>query len=321
MTLNIEQKIAQLTKNEYQSLKQVKDSLYQLNDLFRNTINDRNRKDNRGIFAVAYLATTENIIDKITYKQGATSKIFTDPNWVEEYLITFANLYRTALYASTQNLDMPKSWRFAFDKASHDKGIISLQHLMLGINAHVVHDLPVTLYQVGVGNTTEQREKRLQDHTTINQTVKETVNPIQDAITRYHRSQGFSLLEKVLGPFDEWITQRFFVDQRKRAWHNALYLTRLANSQPFEDKLTYWATRTTERINNFDDMKRQIDSVGLEFANALVIWGRLPLPKITGFEDNTFKEFEVPLDKSELALLKEELEQSEEQFQDWTEII
>ncbi|MCB0163826.1 MAG: hypothetical protein KDI79_06355 [Anaerolineae bacterium] len=323
MGLNIDQSIADLTKNEYLSLDQVEENLIQLDYLFRNTLNEQGRKDNRGIFVVAYLATTNSIVSELKKQQESGQGKFVDPQWVEAYLITFANLYRAALHAHTQNREMPQTWGFAFDKARNDRGIISLQHLMLSINAHVVHDLPVAVYQVGIGRTDAEREKRRQDHIIINETIRDTVNPIQDAVTHYHRSQGFSLLDKVLGPFDEWITRRFFEDQRTRAWQNAVYLTRLANNEPFEDAQTAWTIRTKASITNFDDLKRQIDQIGLEFANAMVVWGKLPLPRIPGFESLTpFDPIEPILDDEELNLLKEELARSEAQTAaDWTEII
>ena len=146
--------IIQLTENEFLNIDDVAQRLTQLEELFRQT------KDNRGIFIVAYKDMTIRLREKIRLQKDGTEKVFNNINWIEEYLLAFANLYRKALYGSIQTLSIPEAWRIAFEKAYDDRGVISLQHLMLGINAHIAHDLPFALYQTGVGVGAERKHKK-----------------------------------------------------------------------------------------------------------------------------------------------------------------
>lgn len=320
MNGGINNDIIQLTKDEFLNIDDVAQRLTQLDELFRQT------KDNRGIFIVAYKDMTIRLREKIRLQKDSTEKVFNNTHWLEQYLLAFANLYRKALYGSVKALNIPEAWRIAFEKADDDRGVISLQHLMLGINAHIAHDLPLALYQTGVGTREEQKHKKM-DHDKVNDVLREATNSIQNKVTRYHLSQGFSILEKILGPFDEWITQFYFEKQREQAWYNALHLTYLSKDEPVDSYLRdwfAWALQSTQSFTSFETLLRQIDLKALDLAQVITTW---KLPKVPGFrEDVTFDEFERVLTDQDLEQLEAEIEGKKkvaetETAWDWTKII
>jgi len=114
--------------------------------------------DRRAIFATCYLAMTR------TMAQNLTEGLFLDTEWVERYLVTFANLYRQALQQrETNNSLLPACWKYAFDTAQAGTALV-IQDLVLGINAHVNHDLALALQSVGI----DPKPRCHEDHDRVN---------------------------------------------------------------------------------------------------------------------------------------------------------
>src|SRR5215218_6631417 len=90
------------------------------------------RRDRRGVFATAYLQITRAVGREILAGR------FHDSEWTTRYLISFGNHYRLAFLAcdSGDLTAVPKAWRIAFDAAREGTGLV-IQHLILGINAHI----------------------------------------------------------------------------------------------------------------------------------------------------------------------------------------
>ena len=118
-------------------------------------------------------------------------RAFEDNAWVERYMVTFANLYREAL-ASYEARDLervPKAWRLCFDAAVAGTGLV-LQDMLLGVNAHVNHDLPLALSAISIE---PDRAQRYRDHSSVNAvlgTVAERATERLAATTlRAHRAR------------------------------------------------------------------------------------------------------------------------------------
>lgn len=65
---------------------------------------------------------------------------FEDNERMETFDVSFANLYITAYRAYQAGLPCPKVWELSFDY-SQNGGITILQHIILGMNAHINLDL------------------------------------------------------------------------------------------------------------------------------------------------------------------------------------
>jgi hypothetical protein len=225
-----------LLDREYQTISDAAQSLTALENLFRQT------KDKRGIFVVAYKEMTDTLQKLIDSQEKGSDKIFNDLEWVKGYLVTFANLYREALYGALHHLTVPRAWKISFEKIE-DEGILTIQHLMLGINAHIMRDLPFTLNQIGLGND-EQQKFRKEDHDNVNQVLETATDTIQKKVSNYHRAKGLALLDSFLTSFDEWVTNSFFQRQREMAWLDALSLAESGELRgKIEDKAEEYALR------------------------------------------------------------------------------
>ncbi len=93
-----------------------------------------------GYFAAMYSRVTSSIATAIA--QGR----FEDGDRMERFASTFAGYYTRGHGPSPTR---PACWQASFDVAGRDDLII-LQHLLIGINAHVNHDLPQATVEVAL---------------------------------------------------------------------------------------------------------------------------------------------------------------------------
>lgn len=91
--------------------------------------------DASGFFPATY--------SRVTTRIGAaiTDGTFTDGPALDEFATRFAAFY---VHAAQDAANRPRSWRAAWDVAD-DPGLLIVQHLLLGINAHVNHDLALAV--------------------------------------------------------------------------------------------------------------------------------------------------------------------------------
>ncbi len=171
--------------------------------------------DLRGVFATAYLSITHAISDQI-------STAFHDPEWVESYLIRFGNLYREALqnYESGSTIPVPKSWFIAFESAKRGEGFI-IQHLILGINAHINHDLAISLFDVGID---PGRSDKYHDHTRVNNILQSATKHLKrEVFTKY--APILERLDHSTGQISDDVTNFSIPKAREHAWTFAMALT------------------------------------------------------------------------------------------------
>ena len=87
-----------------------------------------------GYFAGLYRRMT------VAVRAGIGSGRFKDPELMERLDVIFAGRYVSALRAHVAGEGTPRSWRLAFEAASSSRPTI-IQHLLLGVNAHINYDL------------------------------------------------------------------------------------------------------------------------------------------------------------------------------------
>jgi len=197
--------------------------LARMNDLLDNW---EAAKDRRLIFLSCYRMMTQNIIAAIETSD------FEDPAWVNTLMDNFAGLYFRALekYQGKQ-ADSPSVWRIAFQAADNPR-IPALQNLVLGVNAHINYDLVFALSDLLATEwhqlSPEQRQMRYRDHCHVNDVIYHTIGAVQDqVINRFEPELG--VVEKLLGPIDEWMTELLLSDWREEVWKHATRLVDLAD--------------------------------------------------------------------------------------------
>jgi hypothetical protein len=119
--------------------------------------------DHRGLFALAYLLTTQEY-QRASLEPG----FFRDPAFLNHEDVVFAKLYLDA-YDNWQAGRMPKvppAWRLAF-AASTKKKVNTSGDVLLGISAHINRDLPIVLATIGLTDPVTGQSRK-PDHDKVN---------------------------------------------------------------------------------------------------------------------------------------------------------
>lgn len=104
----------------------------------------RSQDSRLGYFPALYRRVT------VAVKEGIAQGAFEDGARMERLDVIFANRYLDAANQWTQGQSPTRSWRVAFEAAESWPPIV-LQHLLLGINAHINLDLAIAAAQTAPG--------------------------------------------------------------------------------------------------------------------------------------------------------------------------
>ena len=180
-----------------------------------------------GYFAALYHKVTCKV------KAGIENDFFDDNPRMEKLDVIFANRYLQA-YTEFKNGAKPTtSWQIAFDKAD-SYWLIVLQHLLLGMNAHINLDLGIAAAEVMKGKNIENLHD---DFNKINEILSELVHDVQLELSLIWR-----FLAKIIKKTEKFsliLTDFSMKLARDGAWK---YATLLANSPE-----TDWSQLIQER--------------------------------------------------------------------------
>ena len=140
-----------------------------------NTIIAETKKEGStlGYFAVLYCKVTQKV------KEGIANGDFEDGPRMERLDVVFANRYIKAYYEYKNNQKPSQCWEIAFKK-SDDFWLIMMQHLLLGMNAHINYDLGIAAAEVCPGNAIHGLKK---DFNTINTILSSLVGNVEKALS------------------------------------------------------------------------------------------------------------------------------------------
>lgn len=169
----------------------------------------RREKSRLGYFAALY----RNVTSKV--KEGILAGSFEDGARMERFDVAFANRYLDALERYQRGEVPSKCWLTSF-RAAQDWRPTILQHLLLGINAHINLDLGIAAAQTSPG--THLAELR-RDFDSINDVLWAMLDDVQDKITQV--SPLMSLLDSAGGRGDEEIMNFSIRRAREAAWRVA----------------------------------------------------------------------------------------------------
>lgn len=177
--------------------------------------------DQRVIFLSCYSMMTRNMLTAI--ERGE----FDDAEWVSTLLHRFADYYFDALDAYDQQPEgSPAVWQFTFESALRP-GTHVLQHLILGVNAHICFDLVFALVDVLRPEweqlSDEGRQMRYRDHCRVNDVIYRTIDAVQDQVVERF-SPAMNAVDHVFGTLDEWLLGRLITNWREQVWAFAAQL-------------------------------------------------------------------------------------------------
>jgi uncharacterized protein DUF5995 len=205
--------------------------------------------DHNAVFALAYLRTTQ------TYRWARDqSGYFADTPWVNHEDAVFAKYYFAAYdnWAAGDRGDVPQAWLIAFDAAAA-RQVNGSGDLLLGMNAHVNRDLPITLAAIGMA--TPDGQSRKPDHNKVNQFLNTVLQPLLEELA----ARFDSSIVHIQTPYGVGYTGLFqtLAVWREQAWRNGELLanatTPEARAVALQEIETYAATQalTIKTANSY----------------------------------------------------------------------
>lgn len=184
----------------------INDVLAELDKIVETTIDDNSYL---GIFAYVYRRTTAAIAEGI--REGR----FEDGARMESFDVDFADRYIKAFWRHKDEEPVTGAWEVAF-RAAENRSATILQHLLLGMNAHINLDLGIAAAGIAPGGTIGSLKN---DFVTVNEILAGLVDEMQQRIARV--SPLMFLLDWVGDSHDEAVVNFSIRKARNFAWRFA----------------------------------------------------------------------------------------------------
>ncbi len=171
--------------------------------------------DASGYFAAMYLGVTT------TVERGLSTGLFATPERLSALAVAFAGRYLDAQSLHVRGEPPTQSWGVTFAAARAWRPTV-LQHLLLGMNAHINLDLGVACAQVAPGDAIGELEP---DFLEINRVLAGLVQSVQDRLNRV--SPLYRFVDDIGGGADRAVVNFSIARARAEAWRFAVELAPL----------------------------------------------------------------------------------------------
>jgi hypothetical protein len=175
--------------------------------------------DRVGYFAALYRQVTVEVRTAIHSGQ------FDDGARMDRFDTIFGNRYLAAYDAWRRERSGPRCWREAFGLLDRPDTII-VQHLLLGVSAHINLDLAIAAAQTSPG---QQIHGLRRDFLLINDILARVALAVQESVGTV--SPYLWLLDRFGGRTDEQILDFSIRQARQEAWQNAVLLAGQTGTQ------------------------------------------------------------------------------------------
>ncbi|MDD2304874.1 MAG: DUF5995 family protein [Prolixibacteraceae bacterium] len=162
--------------------------------------------DTLGYFAALYQKVT------IKVKEGIAAGSFEDGARMEQLDVVFAKRYIDAYFSFKKGEPITLSWQKAFNFSSHYQPIV-LQHLLLGMNAHINLDLGIAATEISKGKNIADLEN---DFNRINEILSALVHDVEKNLSEVWPT--LKLILKLAGKVDDFMIDFSMRLARNGAW-------------------------------------------------------------------------------------------------------
>lgn len=174
----------------------------------------KEQKDRVGYFASLYRQVT------VAIQRDVAARAFDDNERMDHYDACFANRYFAALGGWRNSADgVPATWRDALT-ATQRPDLAIVQHLVLGVNAHINVDLAIATAEAATGQDINSLKN---DFDRINDILVGVLRRIQNVLNGI--SPAMALIDTIGGRFDDKILGFSIKRARGAAWHAAVVLS------------------------------------------------------------------------------------------------
>jgi hypothetical protein len=223
----------------------INEVISELEDIYRQAFNE---SDRAGYFTALYLRVTKAVRDKI--EEG---DYFEDNERMEKLDVVFANRYIQAYQQYSAEEPCSECWKVAFDAAKTWPPLV-IQHLFIGMNAHIGLDLGIAAATVSPGPEIESLKH---DFNKINELLGSLVDTVQDELSQVWRPLKW--IDKWMGAKDEALANFAMGIARDAAWQEALDYAPLHN----EDEKEQFIKKRDQSVTAFGKKLVKIESVWL----------------------------------------------------------
>ena len=175
--------------------------------------------DPAGYFAALYRKVTVKV------KEGIASGFFDDGPRMEQLDVFFAKLYLDAYSGFSNNQPVMQSWQKAFELLTRYRPIV-LQHLLMGMNAHINLDLGIAATEVSKGKNIDLLE---QDFNRINKILSSLIHEVEADLSEVWPTLKHLL--KLAGKVDDFLVNFSMQLARDGAWKFACELAAAPEEQ------------------------------------------------------------------------------------------
>lgn len=169
-------------------------------------IDSKYTQDPLGYFAVLYQRVT------IKVKEGIENGFFDDGERMEQLDVVFAKRYLQAYQAFHRNEPITASWKSAFEQSISYQPIV-LQHLLIGINAHINLDLGIAAAAISNAHNIDDLEN---DFNKINAILSSLVNEVEQKLSEIWPTLKYIL--KKVKRLDDFLVDFSMKIARDGAW-------------------------------------------------------------------------------------------------------
>ena len=229
----------------------IEEVLEALDTIIARALEERSRV---GYFAAVYRTVTAKIAE------GIATGFFDDGERMQRLDVTFADRYLSALGRYQSGGMATRSWEVALQATAASRPIM-LQHLLVGINAHINLDLGIAAAETAPGRALAGLRR---DFDRINEIIASLITRVEHDIAEV--SPWIGLLDWIGGRHDEVIVRFSIEVARTEAWRFAVELAPLARDD--------WAGPIGARDARVAHLARRVLKPGWLSAGLLVIRAR-----------------------------------------------
>jgi uncharacterized protein DUF5995 len=172
------------------------------------------KHDSRCVFTYAYSIMTWKIARDLRDRPDV------DSTWVASLAEAFSERYFQAVDAYDRGDLDSDAWRSVFN-ALRNRRTSVLEDMVLAITAHIVHDLPLALNDIGPAEGPDVA--RIHDFHAVNDMMQNAIELMQGEVS--HRYGGWvGWLDQMAEGYDEILTNYGIRMSRGLSWYNALRL-------------------------------------------------------------------------------------------------
>jgi hypothetical protein len=197
---------AQGTRGGNAAVETIDDVIHELSEIIDYCWQQNSRM---GYFPAMYRKVTARI------KEGVAAGRFEDGQRLERLDVAFAQRYIDAFHRYRRGESPTRCWAYAFDMAQKEHPMI-VQHLLLGMNAHINLDLGIAAADVGRGANLVVLEH---DFFEVNDVLAGLLDEVQGGVDS--SSPLCSWLDRLGGTADEAICNFSIRKARAAAWNRA----------------------------------------------------------------------------------------------------